>query len=262
MGMARLFGRRKFSRVARSIDLARTGLVCGTVTLAAIGIGSAVYLQDRNHRASLAPTEAAPIPRPTSSLARLPRSRPDEPLTTGSIDRSASAPLTLEDAIRQADPVRADPAPDRIERLREKAVLIATSWAECDDVTASDVLEGRGKPEGRLAIRIRCANGTRFYLDEEEIEANRLPALRGSDAARLSDSEAIGACENKVRLGLAQPGSLARLSASTAVARAPGGGPVVSFAFDARNGFGFPMTMRARCVFEEHEIARLEVAPR
>jgi hypothetical protein len=262
MSRAGFFRRRRFSRVARSVDLARAGLVCGAVTLITVGIGMGVYLQDR----SVDPLPAAPeaaVAEPTlAAFARLPRSRPEEPPTTGSIDRRRSQPaLSLEDAIRRADTARAEMEAAHIERLRSKAVLIATSWAECDEVTASDVLQSRGKPEGRLAVRIRCANGTRFYLDQEEIEANRLPALAKA-AAGLSDAEAVGACEAKVRSGLAQPSSLRRRLPSTDVAREPGSGAVVTFDFDARNGFGFPLAMQAQCIFAEREIARMEVSPR
>jgi hypothetical protein len=248
--------------VARSVDLARTGLVCGAVTLIGVGIGAGVYLQDRSVNAPPAEPEITVAEPTRAALARLPRSRPDEPLTTGSIDRHASRPpLSLEDAIRRADTARAEADAAHLERLRGQAVVIATSWAECDEVTASDVMQSRGKPEGRLAVRIRCANGTRFYLDQEEIEANRLPALAKS-VAGLSDAEAVGACEAKVRSGLAQPASLRRLPPSTDVERDPGSGAVVTFEFDAKNGFGFPLAMQAQCIFAEREIARMEVSPR
>ena len=120
---------------------------------------------------------------------------------------------------------------------------------------------------------MRCANGTSAYLDELEIEANRAPAAAVPAAVaaippplpqvlRLSDAQAIGACEAKVRNGLPKPASLARSLQSTGIERAPGGDPVVRFEFSALNGFGYPLALQAQCTFDDAKLARLHVTAR
>lgn len=241
-----------------SIDLAsRAGLVCGAVLGAAM-ISSAIVLLDW----SAAPV-APPSPAPTFVSAaktfaralprsRLPRSRPEEPRTTGSIapasDRSAAAA-----APGQGNTARAD-------RLRDKAILIASAWPDCDRVENSEAVAGSDRSGAHIMVLIECANGTGVYLDEAEIESSRLPVPVDRVVGRLSDRDAIGVCEEKLRIGLAVPRSFSRGAAD--VERAAEGDAVVTFDFSTVNGFGFPLALQAECVFAERELARLQVAPR
>jgi hypothetical protein len=146
--------------------------------------------------------------------------------------------------------------------LRDKAVLTARSWSDCEEAVGSEILESRETRSDRIVIRIDCGNGTRFYLDQDEIAFDRI-APGGTEQAAMSDREAIGACEEKLKLGLAVPSSFQRLQPSTGIFRDSGEDVVVTFDFDALNGLGFPLTMQARCLLDgRQEIARLEVTPR
>ena len=78
----------------------------------------------------------------------------------------------------------------------------------------------------------------------------------------LADGAAVMACEDGVREGLALPNELSRVISSTKVDRAPGEYALVSFVFDTLNGFGFPQTLTAHCVFDGRRLARLEIEPR
>lgn len=106
-------------------------------------------------------------------------------------------------------------------------------------------------------------------LDDLGVLAGALASLANTPAkvdqprtARLTDGQAIRACEDKVRSGLPYPTSLKRLVSSTDVYRAAGDDAVVTFDFDTVNGFGFPLALQANCAIGDREIARLEVSPR
>ncbi len=244
----------RIANAARSIDLARAAGICAALGLTSAAIGSAVYFE----RAATSESGGSETAAANWPASRLPRPRPTEPLTTGSIHPvTAAAARTLEDEIELAA-LQAGEAERRL-RLRDKATLIASSWAGCDQVVGAEVLENAGN---RLTVRIDCANATRFNLDEEEIAQSRLAAWSPPLATALTDAEAVSACEATVRRGLPHPTSLQRSFASTGVARAPGSNPVVTFDFDALNGLGFPLSLQAQCVFAEHALARLEVNQR
>jgi len=257
MDTPRLLHTERIVSAARSVDLGRGAAMCATIALTAAAIGSGLYLQDR---AVTSGSDASRTTLADWSDPRLPRPRPlaDEPPTTGSINPLDVAPArSLQDEIALAAAKAAET--DSRDRLRDKAVLIASSWTECGEVTGSDVLETIAS---RLVVSIECGNAIRFYLDEAEIEASRLTAAPQPVRTALTDAEAVNACEAKVRSGLPHPSSLQRSLASTGVMRAPGSDAVVSFDFEALNGLGFPLVLQAHCVFDEHRLARLEVSPR
>ncbi len=257
MDTPRLLHTERIVSAAQSIDLGRGAAMCATIALTAAAIGSGLYLQDR---AVTSGSDASPTTLADWSDPRLPRPRPlaDEPLTTGSINPLDVAPaLSLQDEIALAAAQAAET--DMRDRLRDKAVLIASSWTECGEVTGSEVLETIAN---RLVVSIECGNSIRFFLDEAEIEASRLSAAPQPVDTALTDAEALNACEAKVRSGLPHPSSMQRSVASTGVTRAPGSYAVVSFEFQALNGLGFPLALHAECMFAEHTLARLEVSPR
>ena len=248
----RLSDWKSFVERAADAEGFRLALIASAIVLVAASLGGAAYVW---HPAGDAQQASVYEQR----LSRLPRPRPDEPATTGSIDRLAAAP---------APQTRASPPPAasladsrRVEELRKNAMVLASSWADCAEGVESEVLESPAGYGERVVIRVQCGNGTRLYLDEEEIGLNRSPAPPAS-LARLGDSDAIAACEEKLKHGLPVPSSFSRLSSSTGVYRAPGDDAVVTFDFDAKNGLGFPLAMQVQCLFEEREIARLEVNPR
>jgi hypothetical protein len=250
----------------RGFGLYVAAVCCAALTSAGVffAMGQFGEAPDARHGALPKTIVAAP------SHSRMPRPRPDEPATTGSI-RPASR---VADIFDPPMPVDADSA-SRAEELREKAVLIAASWEDCDQIESAEPLAGES---GFLTIRIVCANGTSAYMDEAEIETIRprveplsLDAALGRQrpepeppdrAKRLSDMEAIAACEENVRLGLPKPHSLSRIAASTGVDRAPGENAVVRFDFGATNGLGFPLALRVLCVFDAKKLARLQVSAR
>ncbi len=75
------------------------------------------------------------------------------------------------------------------------------------------MLEIRGNPEHSAVVLVQCRNGTRFYLDRDRLETGALPQLETAGPLTLSDLDAVRACEDKVRLGLPVPTSLARRGA-------------------------------------------------
>lgn len=268
-----------FAERLGSADLFRAGLVSATV-VAALGLIAAAFLYAPHAPESPTPGErvAAAAPAPTP-LSRLPRPRPDVPATTGSIrPAAAEAP---------SPPIAASGR--RLAELQTRAVLIASSWSECDQVDGAEPFELQGAAEGEILIRIRCGNGTRFVLGESDIEANRIvsraPEPAGAAAPQTptlaalaarsvptigepppapsapSDAEIVRACEDKVRQGLPFPDSLNRALATTGISRMSDDA-VVTFDFDALNGFGFPLLFRVECVFDDRELARLELSPR
>jgi hypothetical protein len=254
-----LFGPRGFGVYVAAV-------CCAALTSAGAFFATGQFGKSPDGRHGAAPRAIIAAPSPS----RVPRPRPEEPATTGSIVPAS----------RVADIF--DPPPDavmqqagRAEELREKAVLIAASWEDCDQIESAEPLAGES---GFLTIRIACANGTSAYMDEAEIEAIRPPveplslaaALRretpeaepADHAKRLSDADAIAACEENVRRGLPKPESLHRIAASTGVDRAPGENALVRFDFGATNGLGFPLALRVLCVFDAKKLARLQVSAR
>ena len=187
--------------------------------------------------------------------SRLPRPRPDEPRFTGSV---ASAKLRVAPTSRET-PVAAGAL--QLAELKDKAALTARTWSECGEAVASEVLESRDGPASRVVIRIDCRNGTRFYIDQDETTFDRFPPEEPV-AAAITDGEAIGACEEKLKHGLAMPASYQRRLPSTGVYRGQSGDAVVTFDFDTLNGLGFPLAMQAECLLDARQIARLEVHPK
>lgn len=251
MDIAHFTGSSRLTEPPRSVDLVRLGLVAGAVLAASFGFGALVFVLEPDSG------QQETLPAEQSVSSRLPRPRPSEPATTGSIGPVRNVALDLASAIASGrDRAQAH------EDLRGKAMLAASISTECDEVVGSEVLEIRSNPENPLVVWVQCGNGTRFYLDRARLEgeATAQPALpRPLD---LSDTEAVRACEDKVRLGLPVPASLARLLSTTWIDRAPGNDPVVTFDLDALNGLGFPLALRVQCVFDDHRIARLHVDPR
>ena len=188
--------------------------------------------------------------------ARLPRSRPNERLLTGSVGSASIANPTDKGSGR----IEAGNA--RVEAWQDKAILIASSRAECDEVIGSGIANGAGGPNSHVTVFIQCGNGAHFYLNEVEIERSDLPVFAGTALKQLSDSSAIRICDEHVRIGLPFPTSLRRDPRSTNIHRGTSGDSVVEFEFNAMNGFGFPLTFQAQCVFAGQELARLELTPR
>ena len=86
--------------------------------------------------------------------------------------------------------------------------------------------------------------------------------MQPAASVRLDDIGAILACEDKVRIGLPFPDSLRRDLPSTGIYRAPGDNPVVTFDADATSGLGFSLAVSVQCVFDDSQLARLEVSAR
>jgi hypothetical protein len=249
---------------ANPLDIALTGPLIGLVAVAAIGLGATLAWQLPGADRELARLDTRPT-------ARIPRPRPDEPLTTASLAPSRTRPSGAP-AIRRVPVQPVEAGGLGLEILRSKAFLLASASPDCDRVVSSETLESRDRPDAGTVFRIRCENGARFHLGREELEAETPPQQRAEPVsavsassvqdAALSEQEVVRACEDKVRGGLAVPRSLDRLPPSTDVHQTFGGAALVTFDFNALNGFGFPLTLRAQCVFDQSRIARLEVQPR
>ena len=167
--------------------------------------------------------ENAPI-----RIARVPRARPDEPMVTGSI---------------------------------RPAIEPAEEPAMSDTFSGGGLVELKRRYDQRKQVASIAGRGDGATLDQLFSEP-ALPAPLPVRAATLSDAEAISACEDNLRIGLPVPGSYTRILASTGIFRAPGNDAVVTFDFEAMNGFGYTMALQVQCVFQGYSLARLDVGPR
>ena len=126
--------------------------------------------------------------------------------------------------------------------------------------TAAVPLDTMALPRMRPHEPLVTGSISRQYDELKPAIPRPIRASLGRDL--LADSAAVMACEDGVREGLALPNELSRVISSTKVDRAPGEHALVSFAFDTLNGFGFPQTLTAHCVFDGRRLARLEIEPR
>jgi hypothetical protein len=93
---------------------------------------------------------------------------------TGSLRTAVSTPSLPPEGQGRLDAEEAHAA----EMMRRKAVLIASSWVECDQVIDSEVQKSRIGPSIVHLVLIRCGNGTRFYLDPDNPHSNPINSLR------------------------------------------------------------------------------------
>jgi hypothetical protein len=160
--------------------------------------------------------------------APLPRARPPEPMFTGSIHPAIEVREGLIETVRQA------PKGGLVE-LRQRYELTK-----------------------RVASVTEPADGW-DGIEEGSWDGETPPEPAG---LFLDDAEAIQACEDGLRAGLPIPSSLKRIAATTGVYRAPGDDAVVTFDFEAVNGFGYPLALQAHCVFDGYSLADLDMVPR
>jgi hypothetical protein len=235
------------------VSFAKRGLmILALASLAASSLVGVAYMSGWLGSATPEPEQMArSMDRPAD--ARQPRPRPEEPMATGSLGARPSARPISSDYTRLGEARL-----KQIEDLRRRAVAIAETYPDCDEVAEADIAHRLSTLPDEIAFYIRCIDGTAFNLTEAEINAVAPPTL---GVPPIQDAEVVAACESGVRNGLPYPSSLTRRSASTSVRRAPGGA-VVTFDFDAVNGFGFPLSQRVQCTFNGDRIARLEVSSR
>src|SRR5215204_1826133 len=106
-----------FESIAKAVaspHLAKAGLICGGIALAAGALGAALSGIYPHPPGEIETAEQSAGP------ARLPRARPVEPVTTGSVNPTA-APAEGADASSESDAAEVQ----RIEQLRAKAILVA-----------------------------------------------------------------------------------------------------------------------------------------
>jgi hypothetical protein len=229
-----IFGRRRFRR-RRAFGVAETALIAwGAASLA--GVVALGVIHASGGFAARVPADArmtysddalrlAVLAAPPA--APLPRARPPEPMFTGSIRPSVEARNGLSEAVSQV------PKGGLVELRRRyeltKRVASVTEPAEDWDGVEEGSWDGEPPP---------------------------------APVGLLGDAEAIHACEEGLRAGLPIPSSLQRIAATTGVYRAPGDDAVVTFDFEAVNGFGYPLALQAHCVFDGYRLADLDMVPR
>lgn len=131
-------------------------------------------------------TPAATPPPPEAVLAaRMPRPRPDEPMTTGSIEPSGLAALIPVDAPGLEDGW-SEASLRVVDGLRINASIIAESSPECDRVVQSGLSSRHSNPPDRIFIVVHCENGTRFVFTRADLEANA-PRQESAGAADAYD---------------------------------------------------------------------------
>jgi hypothetical protein len=165
---------------------------------------------------------AAPLPPP------LPRSRPEAPIITGSIGPAPGPRSAVIEAVREE-------AQGGLLELRRRYELM--------------------KGTGPVTEAVEDWGGIEEGSWDGETPVSPAPLY-------LADAEAIRACEDGLRDGLPVPSSLKRIRATTGVYRAPGDDAVVTFDFEAVNGFGYPLALQAHCVFDGDTLAALDIVPR
>jgi hypothetical protein len=236
----------------RQTVVGRTDLIGGGLIAASIVLGFAYMLipvATIDERSEMTRKTEPPQP---FKMARVPRARPDEPASTGSIGLlPVKSPRPTATDESSANSIEDD--------LRSRAFLIASSSAECDRVAGSAVLKGGGP--GDLVVRLRCDNGAQFYLDREAIVGDG-SARPEASASALTEPEALRTCEDKLRAGLAVPPSLMRVADSTRILALSSSQTSVTFQADAVDGFGAPVFLSVRCEIRGREIARMDVQPR
>jgi hypothetical protein len=230
-----IFGRRR-SRRRRALGFVEAALIAwGAASLA--GVLALGVLHASGGFAARVPADAdmtysddslrlAALTAPQA--APLPRARPPEPMFTGSIRPPVEARSGLTEAMRQA------PKGGLVELRRRyeltKRVASVTEPAEDWDGVEEGSWDGETPPEAAGLV--------------------------------LGDAEAVRACEEGLRAGLPIPSSLKRIAATTGVYRAPGDDAVVTFDFEAVNGFGYKLALQAHCVFDGYSLADLDMVPR
>ena len=234
MQLLGIIGRRRFRR-RRTLGVVEAGLIAwGAASLAGVlalggihasgGFARVPADADMAYADDAARLAALAAPPP----APLPRARPPEPMFTGSIPAAVEARHGLLEAVRHA------PKGGLVE-LRRRYQLTKPVAAVTEPVEDWDGVE-QGSWDG---------------------ETPPAPA-----DLLLGDAEAIQACEEGLRAGLPIPSSLKRVEATTGVYRAPGDDAVVTFDFEAVNGFGYPLALQAHCVFDGYSLADLDMVPR
>lgn len=139
----------------------------------------------------------------------------------------------------------------RVNEYRKKAAFAAASSSSCDKVEYADLSDNRSLPPKKIVVFVDCANGQRFYLDNDELDKQASASSIADRTRGLKDSDLISSCETSIRQSLKFPSSFDKSWFSTNVYRAPQGNVVVTFDFTAKNGFGMDLPQQARCVTDD-----------
>ena len=137
----------------------------------------------------------------------------------------------------------------RIDRLRVAAAEAVAQKPECDAVTVSELSEERSTPPNHPVVFVDCQNTTRFYMSEDDIGS--IPESETERGARISSTQAIQACTEKVKSKLKFPGEFRKdyFTVSSRQAQTTGNW-VVDFDFKAVNGLGMRLPESAHCTVD------------
>lgn len=150
----------------------------------------------------------------------------------------------------------------KINKYRKMAAEQVSKHQRCNRVELAELSDNRSNPPSRIVIFVDCANGERFYLTADQIDAGRLATSNSEVTSATSDSVAISACEKAVVDALKFPSSMDQKWFTTSVYRAPQGNVVVTFDFTAKNGLGLDLPQSARCVFDDRGMHHPEISNR
>ncbi len=150
----------------------------------------------------------------------------------------------------------------KINKYMKIGAYRAAESPRCDTVETADLSDNRSSPPNNIVIFVDCANGERFYFTSKELENSGSAQSQKQKTEHVGDSAYSSQCEHAIQQELKFPSSMDKKWFSTNVYRAPQGNVVVTFDFDAKNGFGINLPQRARCVFDDRGMHPVEIVNR
>src|SRR5690606_38467622 len=120
----------------------------------------------------------------------------------------------------------------------------------------------RSVPKKEIVFFGDCTGGTRFYVSEAEIKAQRALASQDSKSAAVSDSTLISACQDAVRSRLNFPSTFDPGWFGTSVYRAQAGRVVATVEFEAKNALGAKLPHVGKCYMDGGAMTSVESSPR
>ena len=188
------------------------------------------------------------------------QSQKDKATSKVKIPESALIPYTKENGFEKTVK-KYGPRLKEIEQYRKLAAEKVMASGKCDSVVASDLSTTKSSLK-HLSFWVDCNNGTRVYLDENEIKAGA-PVVTQKEKA-WTETNAMMACENAIKANATRPstvdihhfsGRSFYVAPTTQVA-------VMRLDFDAKNAFGEEDPFTAICTFPPGEDGTIEVQRR
>lgn len=149
----------------------------------------------------------------------------------------------------------------RINSLQPDAAAMIAKSAGCDALEILG-LSDKSSPDTGVVFFGDCSNGSRFYVNENDIVAGHLASSQNEKSDAISDADYIALCHNGIRNRLKFPSTFDPGWFGTSVSRAIAGRVVVTVDFDAMNGSGGEIPQRGKCFFDGGTVFDYEISDR